>query len=188
LTDARILLSSALGLISNQIPFPWQEELLARFVEGIGRRGALDIPTGLGKTSVMAAWLVARSQKVSLPRHLVYVVDRRAVVDQATREAEKLRAWVDDSPDVKSRLGLASHQSLPISTLRGQYVDNREWLEDPSAPAIVVSTVDMIGSRLLFQGYGVSHKMRPYHAALLGADTMFVLDEAHLVPPFERML
>jgi CRISPR-associated endonuclease/helicase Cas3 len=85
-------------------------------------------------------------------------------------------------------LGLRDGQSLPISTLRGQYVDNREWLEDPAAPAIIVGTVDMVGSRLLFEGYGVSRKMRPYHAGLLGADTLVVLDEAHLVPPFEHLL
>ena len=75
-----------------------------------------------------------------------------------------------------------------MSTLRGQHVDNREWLADPTAPAIIVGTVDMIGSRLLFSGYGVSRKMRPYHAGLLGADTLVVLDEAHLVPPFEKLL
>lgn len=39
----------------------------------------------------------------------------------------------------------------------------RKWLEDPASPAIIVGTVDMIVSRLLFEGYGISRKMRPYH-------------------------
>lgn len=181
-------LKKALGLRPAETPFPWQEDLLKRLLAGIGSRMSLDIPTGLGKTSVMAAWLVAKMGKASLPRRLVYVVDRRAVVDQATREAERLREWVKTRADVKEKLGLAGDQHLPISTLRGQFADNRQWLSDPSAPAIIVGTVDMVGSRLLFEGYGVSRKMRPYHAGFLGADTLFVLDEAHLVPPFERLL
>jgi CRISPR-associated endonuclease/helicase Cas3 len=49
----------------------------------------VDLPTGLGKTSVIAIWLLALSAQavegsVSLPRRLVYVVDRRTVVDQST--------------------------------------------------------------------------------------------------------
>jgi CRISPR-associated endonuclease/helicase Cas3 len=178
-------LRSALGLCEKDTPFPWQEELLKRFVRG-AIPPALDIPTGLGKTAVMAIWLVARVMGAALPRRLVYVVDRRAVVDQATVEAERLRAWVGQDPAVKAKLGLT--RPLPISTLRGQHVDNREWLEDPAAPAIIVGTVDMVGSRLLFEGYGVSPKMRPYHAGLLGADTLLVLDEAHLVASFEKLL
>jgi len=55
-------LKQALGLKEADSPFPWQEEMPARFLAGIGNRMSLDIPTGLGKTSVMAAWLVARSQ------------------------------------------------------------------------------------------------------------------------------
>ncbi|MCC6930383.1 MAG: type I-U CRISPR-associated helicase/endonuclease Cas3 [Gemmatimonadaceae bacterium] len=178
-------LRCALGLAGSQAPFPWQIELLRRFREGEAV-SSLDIPTGLGKTAVMAVWLVARALGASLPRRLVYVVDRRAVVDQATAVAETLRAWVAKEPEVAEALGL-DDRGLPISTLRGQHVDNRAWLEDPSSPAIIVGTVDMVGSRLLFSGY-VSSKMRPYHAGLLGADALVVLDEAHLVPAFEDLL
>jgi CRISPR-associated endonuclease/helicase Cas3 len=179
-------LQQALGLPAASEPFPWQKALLGRFCEN-KPVSALDLPTGLGKTSVMAIWLVARACGAQVPRRLVYVVDRRVVVDQATTEAERLRNWVENSPDVKQALGLGE-RFLPISTLRGQHIDNREWLEDPSLPAIIVGTVDMIGSRLLFSGYGVSPRMRPYHAGLLGVDTLVVLDEAHLVPAFEHLL
>lgn len=173
-------------LTGNPDPFPWQEELFQRFKSGHICR-SLDIPTGLGKTTVMAIWLMARAVGASVPRRLIYVVDRRAVVDQATEVAKMLRAAVDNRPDLAERLKL-NGRSLPISTLRGQHVDNRQWLEDPSSPAAIVGTIDMIGSRLLFEGYGVSRKMRPYHAGLLGADSLVILDEAHLVPPFEMLL
>lgn len=179
---------STLGLDADQSPFPWQEELLSRLCECTGNRLSLDVPTGLGKTSVIAAWLVALARKADLPRRLVYVVDRRAVVDQATDEAVRLREWLESETRTKQLLGLDAGVRLPISTLRGQFADNREWLSDPTLPTIVVGTVDMVGSRLLFEGYGVSHKMRPYHAGFLGIDTLFVLDEAHLVPPFEALL
>ncbi len=173
-------------LTGNPEPFPWQRALFERFREGKIER-ALDIPTGLGKTAVIAVWLAARVKKAEVPRRLVYIVDRRAVVDQATGVAETLRDAVEKNSDLKTVLELGI-RSLPISTLRGQHVDNRKWLEDPSLPAIILGTIDMIGSRLLFEGYGVSRKMRPYHAGLLGADTLVVLDEAHLVPPFEMLL
>jgi CRISPR-associated endonuclease/helicase Cas3 len=165
-------------------PLSWQRRLFAELLLG-NVPAALDLPTGLGKTSVMAIWLLALAHDARLPRRLVYVVDRRVVVDQATAEAVKMRENLDD--ELKGALQLGE-RALPISTLRGQYVDNREWLADPAMPAIVVGTVDMIGSRLLFSGYGVSRGMRPYHAGLLGADALVVLDEAHLVPPFTHLL
>lgn len=170
-------------------PLSWQSRLFSEYFEKGEIPTAVDIPTGLGKTAVMALWLIARASGAQLPRRLVYVVDRRAVVDQATEFADLLCEKLDspEAVDLKKALELGE-RSLPISTLRGQHVDNREWLEDPASTAIIVGTVDMIGSRLLFEGYGVSRKMRPYHAGLLGADTLLVLDEAHLVPPFEKLL
>ena len=174
-------------LTGKSEPFSWQRRLFGRFLEG-KLPAALDLPTGLGKTSVMAIWLIARAHGAQVPRRLVYVVDRRAVVDHATEEAQKLRKRLEaDAKHLKELLGLGTRK-LPISTLRGQFADNREWQDNPAMPAIIVGTVDMIGSRLLFSGYGVSRKMRPYHAGLLGADVLVVLDEAHLVPPFENLL
>jgi CRISPR-associated endonuclease/helicase Cas3 len=167
--------------------FPWQLALLDRMLAG-ELPNVVDVPTGLGKTAVIAIWMVARAAGADVPRRLVYVVDRRAVVDQATDVAETLRNFVEQEPELKSVLELEPNRPLPISTLRGQFLDNREWLADPSTPAIVLGTVDMVGSRLLFEGYGVSRKMRPYHAGLLGADSLVVLDESHLVPPFQHLI
>ena len=170
-------------------PFRWQKRLLRRLLDADLPK-AVDVPTGLGKTSVMALWLIALAEGANLPRRLVYVVDRRAVVDQATRFAERLRTNMHDMHDMRDgRIDkLALNDGLPISTLRGGFADNRDWLEDPSRPAIVVGTIDMVGSRLLFEGYGVSRGMRPYHAGLLGVDALVLLDEAHLCPPFEALL
>jgi len=156
-------------------PMHWQIRLYQEYLARENLPASLDIPTGLGKTAVMAIWYLASKAGASLPRRLVYVVDRRAVVDQATTVAN----------DIKDRSG---DDDLRISTLRGAHADNRDWLKDPGATAIIVGTVDMIGSRLLFSGYGVSRRTCSYHAGLLGADSLVVLDESHLVPPFERLL
>jgi len=128
-------------------PLSWQSRLFSEYFEKGEIPAAVDIPTGLGKTAVMALWLIARARGAQLPRRLVYVVDRRAVVDQATEFADLLCEKLDspESADLKKALELGD-RSLPISTLRGQHVDNREWLEDPASTAIIVGTVDMIGS------------------------------------------
>jgi len=185
---ARAWLADALSV---KEPFPWQLALLDQLLGG-GWPSSLDLPTGLGKTSVLAIWVVARACGAKLPRRLIYVVDRRAVIDQATEVAEnlqaKVREWTRVAPEIAERLGLGPEGPLPVSTLRGQLADNKEWLTNPAASAIVLGTIDMIGSRLLFEGYGVSRRMRPYHAGLLGADALVILDEAHLVPAFEALV
>lgn len=186
---AKFEFNVAFKALTGHPPFPWQQRMFVLLSKGVLPL-AVDIPTGIGKTAIMAIWLLARAAGAELPRRLVYVVDRRAVVDQATEFAETIRDKLSSYCEleaVRRNLGL-DDRMLPISTLRGRHVDNREWMEDPGASAIIVGTVDMIGSRLLFEGYGVSRRMRPFAAGLMGCDTLVLLDEAHLSRPFERLL
>jgi len=196
--------SESFSRLTGHAPMRWQQRLFDRFIAGTIPQ-ALDLPTGLGKTSVIAVWLLALAWEaergeVKIPRRLIYVVDRRTVVDQATDVAERLRTNLMSAPtgsltaQVRDQLNKLcidptdDASPLAISTLRGERADNREWQSDPGRPAIIIGTVDMIGSRLLFSGYGVSRRMRPFHAGLLGQDTLLVHDEAHLSEPFGRLI
>lgn len=179
-------------------PFPWQRALYDLFVHGAIPEVA-NIPTGLGKTSIVSIWLIAlaaRPDQVS--RRLVYIVNRRTVVDQTTTEVERLRNELMKPELGDVRRALASLCALPlptldspplaISTLRGKFADNGEWCIDPTRPAVVVGTVDMIGSGLLFSRYTRGFKTRPLHAGFLGQDALLVHDEAHLEHPFQTLL
>jgi CRISPR-associated endonuclease/helicase Cas3 len=201
--DESEFFDSGFRVLTSHPPLGWQRRLFTEhFVRG-EIPTALDIPTGLGKTSVIVIWLLAlawqaehRNHAMRLPRRLVYVVNRRTVVDQATDVAQGLRQALRHAlaagPAARLRDALASlcidpaddASPLAISTLRGELADNREWQADPARPAIIVGTIDMIGSRLLFSGYGVSRRMRPFHAGLIGQGTLLVHDEAHLSPAF----
>lgn len=174
-------------------PFPWQAKLFERLKSGDVPR-VVTLPTGMGKTSVMTVWLLALAEAPdAVPRRLIWVVNRRVVVDQATDEARNLAQRVEQIPELRQSLAAlsiigASQGVLGVSTLRGQLADNREWSRDPSRPAIAVGTVDIIGSRLLFSGYGDGPWYRPYHAGLLGQDALLVNDEAHLTPAFSTLI
>ncbi len=173
--------------LTGHKPLCWQERLFHDCFSANKLPDTIDLPTGLGKTMVMAIWLIARPCNPKLPRRLVYVVDRRTVVDQATDIAERLRDNLEAMPELKKSLGLGECP-LPISTLRGQLADNREWSRDPSTIAIIIATVDLVGSALLFSGYRSSFKRRPLEAGLLGQDSLLVLDEAHLSKPFDKLV
>lgn len=165
------------ALTGNE-PFPWQRALYERFLKG-EIPSSCNIPTGLGKTSVIAIWLLARGAGALVPTRLVYVVNRRTVVDQTSVEVMRLRENLREA---------GIEEDLAVSTLRGQMADNRAWSADPSQPAVVCGTVDMIGSRLLFSGYRIGFKSRPLHAGFLGQDALLVHDEAHLEPAFQCLL
>jgi CRISPR-associated endonuclease/helicase Cas3 len=200
--------SSAFRALTDHDPFPWQEELYERLLRN-DMPSSCDIPTGLGKTAVIPIWLVALVSREgedgapTVPRRLVYVVNRRTVVDQSTDVVEKMRERLLDPKraewaqhknilaDLHDRLQhLAATDDLPlaISTLRGQFTDNREWSADPSRPAVILGTVDMIGSRLLFSGYRIGYKSKPLHAGFLGQNVLLIHDEAHLEPAFQKLI
>jgi CRISPR-associated endonuclease/helicase Cas3 len=188
----KIDFNTAFGILTGNAPFPWQRELYGLFAAG-RFPATCSLPTGLGKTAIIPIWLIALATSLAnVPRRLVYVVNRRTVVDQATREAEKVRENLTQTHQLTAALrklcAVESDRPLAISTLRGQFADNGEWRSDPARPAIIVGTVDLIGSRLLFQGYRAGFRSRPLYAGFLGQDVLLVHDEAHLEPAFQELL
>jgi CRISPR-associated endonuclease/helicase Cas3 len=169
----------------NKPAFVWQKRLYQSHLDSGALPESIDVPTGLGKTSIIGLWLIARLEKKPVPRRLIYVVDRRAVVDQATDDAIRLAEVIANDKALQAALG---QEDLPVYTLRGQHKLSKDWRAYPEKSAIFVGTVDMVGSRLLFNGYGCSPKARSIEAAMMGTDSLVVLDEAHLVPPFAEMM
>ncbi|MGH9069636.1 MAG: type I-G CRISPR-associated helicase/endonuclease Cas3g [Acidimicrobiales bacterium] len=187
-------------------PFAWQSDLLCQIAEREGWPDQVSIPTGCGKTSLLdlAVYLLALdaqrpAEQRWMPRRVVYVVDRRLVVDQAAEHArvlvERLRqpsspVLAEVARMLRSLAGdlRPSDSPLASATLRGGIVRDESWARRPDVAALVSATVDQVGSRLLFRGYGLSQGMRPVHAGLLGNDALYFLDEVHLSWPFAETL
>lgn len=191
-------------------PFPWQTELVEEVAATQKWPGLVDLPTGTGKTSLIdiAIFLMAVDATQPgarwMPRRVVNVVDRRVVVDQAFDRAREIASRLD-KPKLEGVLAtvadsLRSLAATPrgteerrdppllVAALRGAIVRDESWMRRPDVPAVLSSTIDQAGSRLLFRGYGISRIMRPIHAGLLGNDTLWLLDEVHLARPFARTL
>jgi CRISPR-associated endonuclease/helicase Cas3 len=217
-------------------PFPWQEELLRRAATAESASSCwpdvLDLPTGSGKTATLdiaVFHLALEAGKGDLrraPLRMAFVVDRRLIVDDAHKRAQRIadalrwsllsdeeaakveaKKLETNRPDlaelirrvraepvvrnVAMRLrGLAGEGQPPLMAraLRGGAPMEDDWSHTPVQPTILCSTVDQVGSRLLFRGYGVSDGMKPVHAGLLGSDCLILLDEAHLSVPFHQTL
>lgn len=180
-------------------PFPIQR----RVVEAVaaGRTPVVTSPCGTGKglTSVNLSFLAA-CEDVDFGEHFrrfFHLVDRRTLVDDSYEEGCKLAKALatPTTPllrDVASRFSrMAVRDTPPIASIkmRGaiKWRDDYEVV-DPSQYALVSSTVDQFGSQLLFGGYGVAQRMRPIYAAMAGAHSFAVLDEADSSEVFLRTL
>ncbi|MBL8477345.1 MAG: type I-U CRISPR-associated helicase/endonuclease Cas3 [Methyloversatilis sp.] len=180
----------------GQHPYLWQFALHERLMRNDLPPQIL-APTAAGKTMALAAFIAALADrtvmgKPGLSRRLVFVVNRRVLVDDVTRLAEAIHSVVyeDRIPGLKNALASLSATGNPlcIATLRGQFVDSGDWAVDPTTPAILLATPDMIGSRLLFRGYGLGRNRAPMQAGLLAFDTLLIHDEAHLAPAFSELM
>jgi CRISPR-associated endonuclease/helicase Cas3 len=198
--------------IHGHLPFPWQARLLRQITEQGRWPEILDLPTGSGKTASLdiAVFHLAleadsrtrRNVERRAPIRIALVVDRRLVVDDAFERARKLSEKLSEAlrrpteaPPVTDRVAkalqlLAGPDAPPLLArrLRGGIPREENWARSPSQPTILCSTVDQVGSRLLFRGYGVSDRMKPVHAGLIGTDCLILLDEAHLSEPFRQTL
>ena len=172
-----------------------------------GWPAVLGLPTSAGKTAALDVALfhiVLDANKPPherrAPRRIFFIVDRRLVVDEAYERAcliqDRLRQALRNGQGIlaeaaRQLINLALQgeaEAVEVIRLRGGLPRERAFLRNPLKPAIILSTVDQVGSRLLFRGYGVSEFMRPIHAALVGFDSLTIVDEAHLSRPFGETL
>jgi len=136
----------------------------------------LEIPTGLGKTAaVIAAWLYKRlNGDPKTPKRLVYCLPMRVLVEQTL---ENVSGWLGKAAPHFLERGV----SLPQVCLLMGGENNAEWAERPEEPAIIIGTQDMLLSRALMRGYGMSRYQWPVHFALLHNDSFWVFDEIQLM-------
>lgn len=185
--------------VTGHTPYHWQSVVAAAIAEG-SPPSQVTVPTGMGKTSLMLCWIWALAQDLArcsadpaatrrVPLRYVVVVDRRLLVDEMKRVAQLISDALNGTSTVPAIATIADslrqfvgddEEILDVRVLRGGLPTNPENTRLPATPAIILGTVDLIGSRLLWRGYGVSSQRRAIEAAIIGTDSLLVLDEAHI--------
>ena len=195
--------SDFFAAVHGHRPFAWQRDLAETIVRDRAWPDLIDVPTGLGKTALIdisvfiAALSAGETGAGKLGRRRTFlVVDRRIVVDQAHDHARTLARALDAAETQAGeghplRVVAAALRTLapdnapgtpvlPVTRMRGGTTWAASWLDRPDLPGVITGTVDQIGSRFLFRGYGVSDNRKPLDAALVGTDSLLLIDEAHL--------
>jgi CRISPR-associated endonuclease/helicase Cas3 len=197
----------------DKIAFSWQRELAERVVANEEKPwpDAIALPTASGKTACIdiavfalaaQAGRLQAGQQMTAARRIFFVVDRRIIVDDAFKRARILATKLSNAKrgilkEVADRLrllargeqnGADNEDPLTVYELRGGMYRSEAWARSPLQPTIVASTVDQLGSRLLFRAYGRGPGMWPVYAGLVGNDSLILLDEAHRAQPFLQTL
>jgi len=183
--------------LHGQAPFPWQTGLVERIFATGQWPAVIDLPTASGKTACLDIAVFLLAATGTGPRRMYFVVDRRVVVNEAFQRMKRVaKALLEPAnpvvAEVASRLqelaGGGDADPLDVYELRGGIYRDQSWVRSPLQPTVITSTVDQVGSRLLFRGYGVSEYSRPIHAALTANDSLILLDEAHCSTAFAQTL
>lgn len=157
-------------------PFPFQERLVQD-----GWPDVLHIPTGLGKTAAVGlAWIHGRLvSDPATPRRLVYCLPMRVLVEQTAAE---FRKWLHNL-GILGDPGQADR--ISVSVLMGGESDLKAapWARNPDQSQVLIGTQDMLLSRALMRGYGMSRFQWPVHFGLLHSDSLWVFDEVQLMGP-----
>jgi CRISPR-associated endonuclease/helicase Cas3 len=175
-------------------PFPWQEEYAEEALKGNWR--PIGMPTAAGKTALIDIAVYALAKRAPrAARRIFFVVDRRVIVDEAAERAVKLAERLGKA-SAASELGklaqslkdLGGSRPLGTAVLRGGIPRDNAWADSPLQPVVICSTVDQVGSSLLFRAYGTSEYGRSIRAGLAAYDSLIILDEAHASRAFAETL
>lgn len=188
-------------------PFPWQNDLAQRAVSGDWPE-FIAAPTGSGKTAALEVAIYALAAQAHLPpaernapRRIFFIVNRRVIVDEAFERASRIATALakpgNNQPACQAVAdallslnpvppGASAFPRIPLDCvqLRGAIYRDQRWARSLLQPTIIASTIDQVGSRLLFRGYGLTPNACPIHAALVANDALWLLDEAHISRPF----
>lgn len=144
----------------------------------------LDVPTGLGKTAaVTLAWLWKRGWRLGsrantpssdTPRRLIWCLPMRVLAEQTRDSAQ---SWLQNL----GIHGSAGESKVSVHLLMGGESDTKGWVEHLEEDMILIGTQDMLLSRALMRGYGMSRYQWPIHFALLHNDCLWAFDEVQLM-------
>jgi CRISPR-associated endonuclease/helicase Cas3 len=102
--------------------------------------------------------------------------------ERLKRDESELRWHTGELAGARSDLlWLAEHS--PVILMGGEELEpeRRDWDTHPERPAILIGTQDMLLSRALNRGYGMSRYRWPIHFGLLNHDALWVMDETQLM-------
>ncbi|MDE2655110.1 MAG: CRISPR-associated endonuclease Cas3'' [Gemmatimonadota bacterium] len=192
--------------IHDRLPLPWQTRLAKQVAETEAWPIEVEIPTGLGKTAcldVAVWWLASQADRPPPARSAptrIWWLAHRPVLAGSTGERARAVSGALRNPAAAGITGDAAAivravadrlrslgsnaEADPLEVVRHRGGVGARVPTDPSRPVIVLSTVRLFGSRLLFRGQGSNRFMYPVDAAHAGTDSLVLVDES----PFARNL